>query len=111
MSTNFTDESKGRDPDVVAAGNNDAISPATTIEVDEALKFLKAEAPEGSFSSIDEAKFVRKIDWYIMPMLFSVYFLQFTDKSLREDRKNFPTDGIIGLRLRYYSQLRSCDGY
>ena len=63
--------------------NRDVIS--SSGNVDDALRFLKAERLEGDLSDIDEKKFVRKLDWFIMPMLFSVYYLQFTDKTLRKD--------------------------
>lgn len=66
----------------IAPGNTDVIS--LSGNVDDALRFLKTERLEGDLHDFDEKKFVRKLDWYIMPMLFSIYFLQFTDKSLRK---------------------------
>ena len=52
-------------------------------DVDEALNFLRGEGDEhGNLTEIDEAKLVHKIDMYIMPLLFMVYYLQYTDKTL-----------------------------
>ncbi|KAF2102537.1 MFS general substrate transporter [Rhizodiscina lignyota] len=50
-------------------------------DVDEALKFLR----DGGISSnveINEKALLRKIDWMMMPLMFSVYFLQYMDKTL-----------------------------
>ena len=56
-----------------------------TGDVDEALLFLKQEpAIAGEVTTIDDKKLLRKIDWLLMPLTFSVYYLQYTDKTLRE---------------------------
>ena len=77
---NQIDDTKSAQVDV--ATGIDPIVDST--DVDDALRFLKAEAVEGSLEAINEKSFVRKIDWFIMPMLFSVYYLQYTDKTLRK---------------------------
>ena len=54
-------------------------------DVDEALLFLKHEpATAGEVATINDKKLLRKIDWLLMPLMFSVYYLQYTDKTLRE---------------------------
>ena len=68
--------------DPTSAGSVDVTS--SLADVDDALRFLKAGGQNGDFNSVDERRLLRKIDWYIMPMLFGVYFLQYTDKSLRK---------------------------
>ena len=52
-----------------------------TEEVDGALAFLRTAA-DASIVEVDEKKLVRRIDWLIMTLLFGVYVLQYTDKSL-----------------------------
>lgn len=52
-------------------------------DVDEALQFLHANAATAQLTDIDEKKLMRKVDWMIMPLMFAVYYLQYTDKTLR----------------------------
>jgi hypothetical protein len=52
-------------------------------DVDEALQFLHANAATAHLTEIDEKRLMRKVDWMIMPLMFSVYYLQYTDKTLR----------------------------
>lgn len=52
-------------------------------DVDEALQFLHAHAATAQLTEIDEKKLMRKVDWMIMPLMFAVYYLQYTDKTLR----------------------------
>ncbi|KAI9691250.1 MAG: hypothetical protein M1820_009827 [Bogoriella megaspora] len=49
---------------------------------DEALKFLRAEPSVGEMTREDERALVRKIDWYIMPLMWCCYCLQYLDKTL-----------------------------
>lgn len=53
---------------------------------DKALEFLRTEAEVGEGDAIEEKRLVRKIDWQIVPLMFCCYFLQYLDKSLREQR-------------------------
>lgn len=52
-------------------------------DVDEALQFLHANAATAHLTDIDEKRLMRKVDWMIMPLMFAVYYLQYTDKTLR----------------------------
>jgi hypothetical protein len=84
------DESKSED-----RGNIRII--ASSDKVDDALRFLKVEHSDRVVSDINEKSFVRKIDRFIMPLLFGVYYLQFTDKTLRENHSNISEFWIISL--------------
>ena len=75
---NENDKSLGDD---LVIGQNEA-SGIPSKDVDEALRFLKAEGSNDDWRNINEKDVLRKIDWYIMPILFCVYFLQYTDKTL-----------------------------
>jgi hypothetical protein len=50
-------------------------------EVDAALEFLQKEGP-AVMSEMDEKKLVRKIDFMIMPLMWTCYNLQYLDKVL-----------------------------
>ena len=53
--------------------------------VDEALHFLDHNnVSEGSLTEVDDKKLMRKVDWMLMPLMFACYFLQYSDKTLRE---------------------------
>lgn len=52
-------------------------------DADEALAFLRQHAATGEVVDIDDKKLMRKVDWLLMPLMFSVYYLQYTDKTLR----------------------------
>lgn len=49
---------------------------------DEALRFLKNQHAVGEMTAEEERKLVRKIDWMIMPLMWSCYCLQYLDKTL-----------------------------
>jgi hypothetical protein len=53
-------------------------------DVDAALGFLRAHASTTEVANINEKKLMRKVDWMIMPLMFACYYLQYTDKTLRE---------------------------
>ncbi|KAH6666792.1 allantoin permease [Halenospora varia] len=53
-----------------------------TAETDDALKFLRRDDEHGAFEDIDEKVLLRKIDWMVMPLMFSCYILQYLDKTL-----------------------------
>jgi len=56
---------------------------ASSKDVDEALQFLHSNAATAQLTDIDEKKLMRKVDWMMMPLMFAVYYLQYTDKTLR----------------------------
>jgi hypothetical protein len=49
---------------------------------DEALRFLKDQHDVGEMTPEDEQRLLRKIDWMIMPLMWSCYCLQYLDKTL-----------------------------
>jgi len=49
---------------------------------DAALRFLKSQHAVGALTAAEEKKLVRKIDWMIMPLMWSCYCLQYLDKTL-----------------------------
>jgi hypothetical protein len=49
---------------------------------DEALRFLKTQHDVGEMTVEEERKLVRRIDWMIMPLMWSCYCLQYLDKTL-----------------------------
>jgi hypothetical protein len=49
---------------------------------DEALRFLKNQHVVGELTAEEEKKLVRKIDWMIMPLMWTCYCLQYLDKTL-----------------------------
>jgi hypothetical protein len=55
---------------------------AKTADGDEALRFLKNQHDVGEMTPEEEKKLVRKIDWMIMPLMWSCYCLQYLDKTL-----------------------------
>lgn len=59
---------------------------------DEALRFLKNQHDVGELTAEEEKKLLRKVDWMIMPLMWSCYCLQYLDKTLGVDRPPvFPT--------------------
>ena len=55
-----------------------------TKDGDKALEFLRTEVSPGEGNAVSEKRLVRKIDFQIVPLMFSCYFLQYLDKSLRK---------------------------
>jgi hypothetical protein len=49
---------------------------------DEALRFLKNQHAVGELTAEEEKKLVSKIDWMIMPLMWTCYCLQYLDKTL-----------------------------
>lgn len=49
---------------------------------DEALQFLKSQHDVGELTPEEEKRLLRKIDWMIMPLMWSCYCLQYLDKTL-----------------------------
>lgn len=49
---------------------------------DEALHFLKNQHDVGELTPEAEKRLLRKIDWMIMPLMWSCYTLQYLDKTL-----------------------------
>lgn len=56
-------------------------------DVDGALAFLQNEA-DTNIVDVNEKQLLRKIDWLLMPLLFGVYTLQYTDKSLSKSHQH-----------------------
>lgn len=57
----------------------------TPRNADDALRFLQHEEEGGSVREMtaqDEKSLRRKIDWMIMPLMWSCYCLQYLDKTL-----------------------------
>lgn len=54
-------------------------------DVDDALLFLEQHEQTGEVTTIDDKKLMRKVDWLLMPLMFAVYYLQYTDKTLCEE--------------------------
>ena len=57
----------------------------TSNDGDEALRFLKNQHDVGELTAEEEKKLLRKIDWMIMPLMWSCYCLQYLDKTLGMD--------------------------
>lgn len=49
---------------------------------DRALDFLRKEKAGGESCDVDEKKLLRRIDFMVMPLMFSCYLLEYLDKSL-----------------------------
>lgn len=79
-------------------------------DADAALEFLKHEGEGGvvSFSEEDEKRLVRKIDWRIVPLMWSCYFLQYLDKTLSM-LSSPPLPSRIAIANGGSSQLCGCD--
>jgi len=56
---------------------------------DEALRFLRNQHEVGELTLEDEKRLVRKIDWMIMPLMWSCYCLQYLDKTLGKPRISY----------------------
>jgi hypothetical protein len=54
--------------------------------VDEALHFLdhNRDVGDSGLPEVDDKKLMRKVDWMLMPLMFACYFLQYSDKTLRQ---------------------------
>ena len=81
-----------------------------TKDGDKALEFLRTEVAPGEGDAINEKRLVRKIDFQIVPLMFSCYFLQYLDKSLcksptEEDIHGPAADAVT------YSELCSSHGH
>jgi hypothetical protein len=57
---------------------------AKTVNGDEALRFLKSHHDVGELTPEGEKALLRKIDWMVMPLMWSCYCLQYLDKTLGE---------------------------
>jgi hypothetical protein len=62
-----------------------AVLEETSKDGDEALRFLKSQHAVGEMTEEEEKKLIRKIDWMIMPLMWSCYCLQYLDKTLGEN--------------------------
>ena len=75
----YGDSIESPDADV-GIGSIAAEKPSTN--GDEALDFLKNQHDVGELTSEGERRLLRKIDWMIMPVMWSCYTLQYLDKTL-----------------------------
>ncbi|KAF2112864.1 allantoin permease [Lophiotrema nucula] len=83
---------------------------STTDDGDEALNFLKNQHDVGELTLEEEKKLVRRIDWMIMPLMWSCYCLQYLDKTLVNyaavmgiyDDAHITTDQFSNLALFFY---------
>ncbi|RMZ73477.1 major facilitator superfamily transporter [Pyrenophora seminiperda CCB06] len=77
---------------------------------DEALSFLKNAHDVGELTPEGEKRLLRKIDWMIMPLMWSCYCLQYLDKTLVNyaavmglySDANITTDQFSNLALFFY---------
>lgn len=60
----------------------------TSKDGDEALRFLKNQHDVAELTPEDEKRLVRKIDWMIMPLMWSCYCVQYLDKTLGEPKNS-----------------------
>ncbi|OAL03728.1 MFS general substrate transporter [Phaeosphaeriaceae sp. SRC1lsM3a] len=82
----------------------------TSHDGDEALRFLKNQHDVGELTAEEEKKLVRKIDWMIIPLMWSCYCLQYLDKTLVNyaavmglyDDANINTKQFSNLALFFY---------
>lgn len=99
-------------------------------DVDEAFQFLhNAHSVD---ANINERKFIRKVDWMLMPLMFMCYYLQYTDKTLRMstsiplrvsltvavsyaavmgiiDDTHIPSNGFSNLAIAFYVSFIVCE--
>lgn len=61
---------------------NGQIREISTRNADDALDFLQHEGAVREMTEEDEKTLRRKIDWMIMPLMWSCYCLQYLDKTL-----------------------------
>lgn len=77
---------------------------------DAALDFLRHEGDVQPMTAADEKQLVRTIDWYIMPLMWSCYCLQYLDKTLLnyanvmglQEDANVTKDQFSNLALFFY---------
>ncbi|KAI1621236.1 major facilitator superfamily domain-containing protein [Exophiala viscosa] len=87
------------------------------IENVQADVFQHEPATAGEVTSIDDKKLLRKIDWLLMPLMFSVYYLQYTDKTLLStasvmgviEDTHMPANGFSHLAMTFYVSFLVCE--
>ena len=80
MSTN---EKSPRDPRGSAGSSDSSDHAGSTRAVDSAWRFLNDHRETGDdVSSVDLNALRRRIDWRIVPLMFSCYTMQFLDKVI-----------------------------
>jgi hypothetical protein len=78
-SSTSKEDRKFPDPlDISSLEHGSSVAPK---DGDAALAFLQSEEVV-EFTAEQEKKLVRKIDWMIVPLMWSCYFLQYLDKTL-----------------------------
>lgn len=76
---------KEKDVEAIASPTlpeNGEIQDISPRNADDALDFLQHEGAVREMTAEDEQKLRRKIDWMIMPLMWSCYCLQYLDKTL-----------------------------
>jgi hypothetical protein len=81
-----SDSSPNSDLEIGSVG---AVDPSSHND-DEALNFLKNQHDVGELTPEAEKRLLRKIDWMIMPLMWSCYCLQYLDKTLGRPRGRIP---------------------
>jgi hypothetical protein len=94
MSVHSKDEVK-EDPTLSDHVDASSLEENTNIpgDGDAALAFLRREEIV-EFTPEQERKLVRKIDWMIVPLMWSCYFLQYLDKTLSKYSLSILTSGL-----------------
>ena len=72
---------------------------------DEALQFLKNQHDVGELTPEEEKRLLRKIDWMIMPLMWSCYCLQYLDKTLGESLACSSVNCLLTPRLVNYAAV------
>ncbi|PNS15701.1 High-affinity nicotinic acid transporter [Sphaceloma murrayae] len=63
-------------------GSDEKLDVADITKADAALAFLRDRGDVPEMTPQDEKRLVRKIDWMIMPLMWTCYVLQYLDKTL-----------------------------
>ncbi|ETN42385.1 uncharacterized protein HMPREF1541_01539 [Cyphellophora europaea CBS 101466] len=99
----------------ISAGSEKKI--VASRDIDEALKFLEANAGTINLEDVDEKKLMRKVDWMLMPLMFLCYYLQYSDKTLINyaavmgiiEDTNLPPNGFSNLAMAFYVSFLVCE--
>lgn len=61
-----------------------------TVHNDDGMKVFATYSRERTWTPSEEKALLRKIDWKVMPLLFSTYALQFYDKAMLSQAVSHP---------------------
>ena len=72
------------DKNIMTTNANEEKAIIAANDVDEALRYLdnNDDVDEGTVMAVDDKKLMRKVDWMLAPLMFSCYYMQYTDKTL-----------------------------